>query len=134
MSCWRRNRKRNYCSDVEDYKPNEEEYYKPDEEEDRKPVINIGSSSTTTPAPVPVSAVQVNVSLGNRRRGAFISSRGRLPGMLLLSGMKLLIFLTGNIKVWPQNIFLVNGIARSQGRKCQVLSGKPTETQKRKDS
>jgi hypothetical protein len=35
MSCWRRNRKRNYCSNVEDYKPDKEEDYKPDEEEDR---------------------------------------------------------------------------------------------------
>jgi hypothetical protein len=87
--------------DDEDYKPNKEEDYKPDEEEDRKPIVNIGSSFTTPPSPVPVSAVQVIVSLGNKRRGAFISSGGRLPGMLLLTGIELLIFFTGNIKVWP---------------------------------
>jgi hypothetical protein len=87
--------------DDEDYKPDEEEDYKPDEEEDRKPVVNIGSSLTTPPAHVLVSAVQVIVSLKNKRRGAFISSGVRLPGMLLLTGIELLIFLTGNIKVWP---------------------------------
>jgi hypothetical protein len=74
-SMWRRNRKRKRkdFSDDEDYMPDEEEEHMP-EEEDCKPVVNIGSPSATPPAPVPVFAVRVNVSLRNKRRGAFISS------------------------------------------------------------
>jgi hypothetical protein len=113
-SMWRRNRKRNDYSNDEDYMldeeeehmpdeeeehmPDEEEEYKP-EEEDRKPVVDIGSPSATPPTPIPISMVRVNVSLRNKRRGAFISSGGRFPGTLLLIGIQLLIFLIGNLKV-----------------------------------
>jgi hypothetical protein len=94
-SMWRRNRRRKDFSDDEDYKfGNEEDYksnkeedyesdeegqYKPEKKEDHKPVINIGSPSATPPAPVPVSVVRVNVSLRNKRRGAFISTGGKVP-------------------------------------------------------
>jgi hypothetical protein len=89
-SMWRRNRRRKDFSDdkdyksdkeedyksneEEDYEPDEEGEYKPEEEEDHKPVINIGSPSATPLAPVPISMVWVNVSLENKRRGAFIST------------------------------------------------------------
>jgi hypothetical protein len=92
---WRRNRRKkdfsndedyksykeeDYKSDKEeDYEPDEEGEYKPEEEEDHKPAINIGSPSATPPAPIPVSVVRVNVSLRNKRRGAFISTRGKVP-------------------------------------------------------
>jgi hypothetical protein len=114
-SMWRRNRKSKDFSNDEDYmpnkeeeympdeeeeyKPNEEEEYKPEEEEDRKPVVNIGSPSATPLDHVPVSVVRVNVSLGNKRRGAFISFEGGFPGTLLLIGIQLLTFLIGNLKV-----------------------------------
>jgi hypothetical protein len=102
LSMWRRNRKRNDFSDDDDYMPDEEEEHMPDDEEEhmpneeqehmpdkeeehmpkeeeRKPIVDIGSPSATPPAHVPVSAVQVNVSLRNKRRGAFISTRGKVP-------------------------------------------------------
>jgi hypothetical protein len=66
----------------EDYESDEEGEYKPKKEEDHKTVINMGSPLATPPAPVPVSMVRVNVSLGNKRRGAFISTEGRFRGML----------------------------------------------------
>jgi archaellum component FlaC len=66
----------------EDYESDEEGEYKPTKEEDHKTVINMGSPLATPPAPVPVSMVRVNVSLGNKRRGAFISTEGRFRGML----------------------------------------------------
>jgi hypothetical protein len=142
MSMWRRNRRRKDFSDGEDYKcDKEEDYksnkeedyesdkegeYKPEKEEDHKTVINIGSLSATPPAPVLVSAVRVNVSLRNKRRGAFISTRERFPGTLLLIGIQLLIFVTG--------ILLVIGITRSQKPEYKVLSGNPTDKLERKDS
>jgi hypothetical protein len=94
-SMWRRTRKRKDFSDDEDYKsdnkedyksdeeedyePDEEEEYKPEEEGDRKPVTNIKSPSATPPSLVPVSAVRVNLSLRNKRRGAFINIEGKFP-------------------------------------------------------
>jgi hypothetical protein len=99
-SMWRRNRRRKDFSDnedyksgkEEDYKSNEEEDYESDEEgeyktekeEDHKPIINMGSPSATPPAPIHVCAVRVNVSLGNQRRGAFISTGGRFPDALAM--------------------------------------------------
>jgi hypothetical protein len=68
----------------------------------------------------------VNVSLGNKRKGAFISTGGRFPGTLLLIGIQLLTFVTG--------ILLVIGITRSQKRECKVLSGNPADKIERKDS
>jgi hypothetical protein len=66
------------ANEEEDYMFDEQGEYKPEKEEDHKPVINSGSPSATPPAPVLVSAVQVKVSLGNKRRGAFISTGGKV--------------------------------------------------------
>jgi hypothetical protein len=141
-SMWRRNRRSKDFSDDEDYKSSKEEdyksneeedyeseeegEYKPEKEEDRKPIINIGSPSATPPTPIPICAVWVNVSLGNKRRGVFISTGGRFLGMLLLFGTQLLIVVIG--------ILLVIGITRSQKHACKVLIGNPADKLERKDS
>ena len=86
-SMWRRNRKRKDYSDDEDY---EEEVEKEEEEEEEeegeyKPFANIAPLATAPPSPIPVAGVKVNVSLGNKRQSARMSTGGKVPKHALAS-------------------------------------------------
>jgi hypothetical protein len=86
-SMWRRNRKRKDYSDDEDYKPDKEEEVqkKEAEEGEYKPSINIAPLATAPPSPIAVAGVSVNMSLGNKRRTARMSTGGKAPRRALAS-------------------------------------------------
>ena len=85
-SIWRRNRKRKDYSDDEDYKPDVEEMEKEEaEEKEYKPFVNIAPIATTPPSPILVAGVRVNVSLGNKRQTARMSTGGKAPRHALAS-------------------------------------------------
>ena len=85
-SIWRRNRKRKDYSDDEDYKPDEEEMEKEEaEEKEYKPFIDIAPIATAPPSPIFVAGVRVNVSLGNKRQTARMSTGGKAPRHALAS-------------------------------------------------
>ena len=82
-SMWRRNRKRKDYSDDEDYEPDEEKV--DEEEEEIEPCLDIAPLASAPPSPIPVAAVKVNVSLGNKRQTARMSTGGKAPRHALAS-------------------------------------------------
>ena len=82
-SIWRRNRKRKDYSDDEDYE--EETEKEEEEEEEYQPFADITPIATAPPSPIPVAGVRADVSLGNKRQSARMSTGGKVPRHALAS-------------------------------------------------
>ena len=83
-SIHRRNRKRKDYSDDEDVELREIMDEEPDEEDDEA-IFDIPPLATAPPSPIPVAGVRVNMSFGNKRQSARMSTGGKAPRHSLAS-------------------------------------------------